>query len=44
VIYCGKKLKNQFALNGHKKMKDDDAHRTWRGKNIDPKNQQGFWK
>jgi len=32
---CGKKFKNQFALKGHKKMKNDAEHRAWREKNID---------
>jgi len=32
---CGQKFKSLFALNGHKKMKDDIAHRAWREKNID---------
>jgi hypothetical protein len=32
---CGKKFKNQFALNGHKDLKNDAAHRAAREKNID---------
>jgi len=31
---CGKKFKSQFALTGHKKMKNDAEHRAWREKNI----------
>jgi len=32
---CGKKFKSQFALNGHKNMKNDAEHRAWKEKNID---------
>jgi len=31
---CGKKFKSQFALTGHKKIKNDAEHRAWREKNI----------
>jgi hypothetical protein len=38
---CGKKFKNQFALTGHKKIKNDALHREWREKNIDTNNRSG---
>jgi len=41
---CGKKFKSQFALNGHKKMKDDAEHRAWREKNIDQNNRSDMKK
>lgn len=32
---CGEKFKNQFAVIGHKKMKNDAVHRAWRENYIE---------